>query len=243
VLARISQQAEVVFAPTGADIPRLRGAGMAAASGDWVAVTEDHCVPDPRWLEAFAGAAEPGFEVLGGSMGNARRERATDCGAFFSEYGFFGAGGAGARDRAPLITGANVAYHQSIARRVTKLATGGGWENVIHDELFASGARFRLVPHARVRQNLSYSVGPFCRDRYEHGRDYARTRARGLPAMRRMVMAAATPVLPVVLASRVARAVDREERPHFARALPATLTFLSAWAVGEAVGYLTAGRR
>lgn len=234
----------IVPAQADDDIPRLRGRGLAAASGDWVAVTEDHCVAEDGWLSALSSAAGPGAEVLGGAMGNAHRERLTDCGAFFSEYGFFGAGeSASARHGPPLVTGANVAYHRGIVADVAAWALNGDWENVIHDRLHAAGRTFRLVPGALVRQNIHYALAAFALDRFEHGRAFAAARSGALPMWRRMIFAAATPVLPVVLARRIARAVHTAERPFFARALPATLAFLSAWAVGEATGYLLGNPR
>lgn len=236
-LTNIATGCRIIPAPADANVPRLRGLGLAQAGGEWVALTEDHCVADPGWLDALLKAGEPEVQVLGGSMGNAKRDRATDCGAFFSEYGFFGANGSYAAGGPPLVTGANVAYHRSVVAKVATWATDGSWENVIHDRLHDAGHRFRLVPAARVRQNLSYRLAPFCRDRFEHGRDYAATRARGLPFWRRAALMAATPVLPALLAARVARLVDREERREFQRALPMTLTFLAAWSIGEAVGY------
>jgi hypothetical protein len=233
----------VITAPADVDVPRLRATGLAAARGEWVAMTEDHCVADPGWLEALLNAPSADVHILGGRMGNARRDRATDCGAFFSEYGFFGATHAPASAvRAPLVTGANVAYHRSVVAEVARWAGEGSWENVIHDRLHASGRRFRLVPAARVRQNQRYDVTAFCRDRFEHGRDYAGTRGFGLPLWRRVALLAATPVLPVLLAARIARLTDPEERREFRRALPATLTFLAAWSAGEAAGYLYGGR-
>jgi GT2 family glycosyltransferase len=237
-LAGIATGCRIVPAPADADVPRLRGAGLAQARGEWVALTEDHCIADPGWLDALVMAGDPEIQVLGGTMGNAKRDRATDCGAFFSEYGFFGANRSHtAAGAPPLVTGANVAYHRSVVAEVAAWARDGEWENVIHDRLHASGRRFRLVPAARIRQNLSYRLAPFCRDRFEHGRDYAAMRARGLPLWRRAALVAATPVLPALLAARVARLVDPRERPEFRRALPATLMFLAAWSIGEAVGY------
>ena len=193
---------------------------------------------DPGWLAALLAGAGPDVQVLGGSMGNARRERATACGAFFAEYGFFGANRrADPPGALPLVTGANVAYHRTVVGEVAAWATEGSWENVIHQRLSASGHRFRLVPGARVRQNQTYRLAGFCRDRFDHGRDFAATRAVGLPAWRRAVLCAGTPALPPILGARIARSVDAEERKYFGKALPATLTFLSAWALGEATGY------
>ena len=241
-LRRVAAGCRVVGAPIEADIPRLRGIGLAAANGDWVALAEDNCVADASWLPALIDASGPGAEVLGGSMGNAQRARATDCGAFFSEYGYFGANRSEAPGAGPpLVTGANVAYARSIVADVADWATRGEWENVIHDRLHAAGHRFRLVPRARLRQNLHYGVAAFCRDRFEHGRNYSATRARGRPLWHRVMLAAPTPILPVLRAARLALAADPEERPHFGRALPATITFLTAWSVGEAVGYFRAG--
>ena len=238
-LRELTTGCRVIPAQDDDDIPRLRGRGLAAATGEWVAVTEDHCVADAGWLSVMISASAQGGDVLGGTMGNAHRERRTDCGAFFSEYGFFGAGApAPSGSGPPLVTGANVAYHRGVAHEVAAWALNGDWENVIHDRLHAAGRVFRLVPDARVRQNLHYALGAFAVDRFEHGRDFAATRARSLPAWRRMIFAATTPALPVVLARRIARAVDPAERPHFGRALPATLAFLAAWAAGEAAGYL-----
>ena len=243
-LGEIAMGCRVVSAPATADIPRLRGLGLAEARGEWVALTEDHCVADPGWLDALREAVEPGVQVLGGSMGNAKPVRATDWGAFFSEYGFFAARSRGPGERAaPLITGANVAYHRSVASKVAAWALEGSWENVIHDRLYEQGYRFGLVPAARIRQNLSYRLVAFCRDRFEHGRDYAATRARPLTVWRRAALVAASPLLPLLLAARVARSVDADARRHFPRALPATLAFLSAWAAGEALGYARGAAR
>ncbi len=140
------------------------------------------------------------------------------------------------------MTGANVAYHRSVVAEVAAWASQGCWENVIHERLYAAGRRFRLVPAARIRQNQSYRLTAFCRDRFEHGRDYAATRGRGLPLWRRAALVAATPLLPALLAARIARLTDPEERREFGRALPATLTFLAAWCAGEAAGYVRGSR-
>ena len=237
-LARVTAGCRLIAADATDGIPALRGRGIAAASGEWVAVTEDHCVADAGWVGALLAAGGPGADVLGGAMGNAQRARRTDCGAFFSEYGFFGAVVRAGPSGPPLVTGANAAYHRRVVPDVADWALTGSWENVIHDRLFAAGHPFRLVPDARVRQNLRYDLAAFAVDRFEHGRDYAATRGKRLPGWRRAVLAAATPLLPLVLARRIVRAVDPGERPYFARALPATLTFLAAWAAGEATGYL-----
>jgi glycosyltransferase involved in cell wall biosynthesis len=226
-----------VPAPDGSGVPYLRSQGLAAAEGDVVALTEDHCVVASDWLAQLAVAEQAGADVVGGAMDNARRSRAVDWAAYFAEYGFFAQSG-NQPGAAPLLTGANVAYSRRVVGDVVAWARQGEWENVAHSRLLARGSTMQFLRTAAVYQNQSYRFWDFCRDRYEHGRDYARRRLVGAPAARRWVYGTGSAILPFLLVSRVARAVAPANRRAFIRALPITFAFLTAWSVGEAVGYL-----
>ena len=240
-VAAVAEGCRLVAAPAHASLPHLRATGLVRASGEWVALTEDHVLADANWLAALMGAATAGVHVVGGRIGNGQRARATDCGAFFAEYGPYG----GTHEAAgpPRFAAANVAYHHSIVAEVAESFAGGEWENETHDRLQAAARSFRFVPAALVRQNRSYGIGPFCRDRFAHGRDYAQARAGRIPRWHRAALFAATPLLPLLLAARIAKAAHTDGAPDFWRALPATLIFLSAWAAGEAIGYARGGAR
>lgn len=233
----------VVEAPPRADVPRLRGAGLAAARGELALLLEDHCVAGAGWVAAFRRHAGTTADVIGGGMDNAQRARAVEWGAFFAEYGFF-SGLQRPSDASPsgtiLLTGANVAYARRVLPQVVEWMQAGAWENVVHERLNAAGARLVFEPAARVGQNLRYGITSFLVDRYEHGHDYARVRLAVAPHTRRWVQAAVTPLLPPLLTWRVAKvAVGSPARAwEFTRALPFTLAFLGAWAVGELVGYV-----
>jgi hypothetical protein len=219
------------------DVPRLRGVGMAAApAAPWVAVTEDHCLADAHWLERLLESAGPGVDVVGGGMGNAR-PGVVEWAAYFSEYGFFSSARRGSGDP-PLLTGANVAYSARVVPVVARQALRGDWENTIHRRLHEEGATFQWAPRARILQNGTYRMGAFVRDRFEHGRDYARTRLVGRSGAARWIRVASTPLLPFLLTARVARAAAAEDPLAFVRSLPLTATFLGAWSLGEAAGYL-----
>lgn len=231
----------LIAAPAGADLPRIRGAGLAAATRRLVALTEDHCLPADDWVEVVGRHVDGPDDVVGGAMENARRGRPIDWGAYFAEYGFF-AGATTSRDAAsPQLTGANVAYHRRVVGDVADWSLAGAWENVVHARLAAAGAALRFDPDMRVAQGLSYVLPAFCRDRYRHGRDYARTRLteESVGGAGRWLRAVSAPVLPPVLVWRIARRVRRaEHRAAFAAALPFTFTFLAAWSIGEAIGYV-----
>ena len=236
-LAKTYPSVRFVTAPADSSIPQLRAIGMGQAAGDVVALTEDHCIADENWVEALTQTANSDADVVGGGMDNARRSRAVDWAAYFAEYGFF------ATDRpepqgTPLLTGANIAYKRHVIADVIAWAQDGEWENVAHTRLVARGSMLRFARTAAIYQNQTYSVSAFCVDRYEHGRDYARKRLVEDPAAKRWFLLAASPLLPALLTWRVARASARGRWGTFLRALPATVLFLTAWSVGEGVGYL-----
>ena len=237
-LARAMPQVRFVAAPRDATIPQLRGIGMNEAAGDIVALTEDHCVAEDHWLEVIMRHAMEGADVVGGVVGNAQRARAVDWGAYFAEYGFFAPGRPDGDGGAPLLTAANVAYSRRVLDAVVAWARQGEWENVAHDRLLARGSILRFARTAEIYQNDNYRFGAFCADRFRHGRDYARRRLAEEPFTNRWLMLLAAPLLPFLLTGRVARAAGPTRWTTFLRALPATFAFLTAWSVGEAVGYL-----
>ena len=200
-----------------------------------MAVTEDHCVVDSRWIAGLLEETEREWQVVGGGMGNAR-PGAVNWAAYFSEYGFFSSARPAA-EGLTLVTGANVMYGPEVSGRVAAWALEGAWEDVIHARLASECVRLRFVPSARVYQNDTYGFRAFCRDRYEHGRDFARVRLRENPRMSRLGRLLTTPLLPFVLTARVAQAAAVENRRAFMAALPVTFAFLSSWAWGEAAGY------
>lgn len=222
--------------PPGSSIPHLRARGMSVAGGDIVALTEDHCVVGPDWLEQLAGGHSAGFQIVGGAMDNAQTKRAVDWAAFFAEYGFFAERGGDATGK-PLLTGANVSYARTAVSTVLRSAQEGDWENIAHSQLAAEGSAMEFLRTAAVYQNQNYDFGSFCRDRFQHGRAYARRRLANGGGSRRWLYLAGCPLLPLVLTYRVSRAIPTRHRRPFLRALPLTFSFLSAWSLGEAVGY------
>lgn len=237
VRARFPDLTVVAIAP-GAGIPRLRGLGLAAASGNPVAMTEDHCVPADDWLDRLLAHTTAGVDAVGGGMANAAGSGALSWGAYLSDYGFYSFARPADPRPVPLLTAANIAYSRRVVPEIATWCDEGAWENVVHDRLTEQGRALRFAPEARVYHDHHYAFGGFCRDRYEHGWDYARARLtedRGAPRWRLLLL---TPLLPLVLIRRIARAAAGEDRAAFARALPVTVAFLCSWAAGEAAGYL-----
>ena len=59
----------VVSGPNGGPAA-ARNRGMAQATGEWIAMTDDDCVPAPDWLSTHAAylASNPGTDALGGRV-------------------------------------------------------------------------------------------------------------------------------------------------------------------------------
>jgi hypothetical protein len=240
-LAKLGERyPNVRFLPAASDasVPQLRGMALRAGEGGVVALTEDHCVVSAQWLSRLLEACGEGAEIVGGAMDNARRRRAIDWGAYFAEYGFFG-GRAEEGGSVPMPTQANVAYTASAASEAAEWASQGLWENVAYERFVSQGRTFAFRADAVVYQNKSYTFWSFCADRFSHGREYARRRLVDEGSSRRWLYILVTPLLPALLTARVGRRSSAGRMGAFLRALPFTVAFLTAWAAGEASGYMS----
>ena len=179
---------------------------MAAAKGDVVALTEDHCIVAAEWLEQLLLAQQKRPDVVGGPMDNAQRERMIDWAAYFADYGFFEQEDS-KRPNGPSLTCANVAYSNRVVDDVIAWSRQGEWENVIHARLNARGCAVQFLRTALVYQNKNYSFWDFCCDRFVHGRDFARRRLVDHAFLRCLYFPGSL-VLPVVLTVRIARASE-----------------------------------
>lgn len=238
LLRRQLPDAVIVEAAPQSGIPRLRGLGLATAQGHPVLLTEDHCVAGQGWLAALVAAIEQGADVVGGGMANAPTSGMTAWAAYLADYGFYSYARPADTRQPPLLTAANIAYARRVVADVAEWSLEGAWENVLHDRLAKQGAVLRFAPHARIYHDHRYRLSAFCRDRFEHGWDYARARLTEEGGRGRWLHLLAAPVLPLVLLRRIGRAAAGEDRGAFLRALPATLFLLYGWAAGEAAGYL-----
>lgn len=230
------QELVVCWGRPGASIPELRGLGLAASTGDPVALTEDHLVPTPDWLPGLIQAVSQDWDVVGGGMANAARGRLIDWAAYFSDYGFYSVARP-ERPGPPLLTAANIIYRRAVVGDVAKWAQEGAWENVVHDRLLAAGRRIRFERGARMLHVHRYRFRDFWRNRFQHGRDYAWSRLAEDPNARPWLRGLTAPALLPVLFGRIARASWREAPLAFWLAAPVTAALVGGWVVGEMVGY------
>jgi hypothetical protein len=218
---------------------RRRSAGLAAASGDIVAMIEDRGVPTPEWARTVARLhAELPHAVIGGAVENGI-DRLPNWAVYYCDF---------TRYQRPLeagpahwVTDVNVSYKRSAIERTEPLWRHRYHETVVHDALAQAGETLYLTPELVVEQMRNrVDWGTLLRERLDWGRLFAYTRMRDSGPLKRVAYLAAAPLIPAVVLARQARLHRRKGSfRRYAAAAPAVALLLAVWALGEAVGYAT----
>ena len=222
----------------GASVFQLRLAGYRAATGEIVAVTEDHCYVAPNWIERIVAAhrEHPKAGVVGGTVLNGTDKKVVDWAAFFLTQGPF---------MPPLVNGvservsgpANVSYKRRVLERL-----GGDEEQGVIDFLelpnALQGEELVADDTIRVLHHQSQGFWGTSLAEFDNGRTIAGYRRRQM-TRGDWLRVVGSPVLPVYRAVRALRIVRRKERPRGAllKAAPAHLWFQYCAMVGELLGY------
>lgn len=230
----------VLPAASGSPIPHLWRDGILAARGARVATTTAACVPAPDWVARLLAADFPGCAGVGGTIGNDPASDALDWAVYLLRYAAF------APPRSPgevaEIAADNALYRREEILREADLLDHGFWEPAFHARFRARGLGLRLDPTLRVTQRNRYTARQFLAQRRTHGRAFGRERACGLAWPRRLLLAAASPLLPLVFLSKIVQATRGRDdlAQRLPRAAPWLALFLLGWGLGEARGYLDA---
>jgi hypothetical protein len=220
---------------------RRRSVGLAAATGELVAILEDRGAPRPDWARTMQRLhAELPHAVIGGAVDNAL-DRTLNWALFFCDFARYQPPfAAGPRD---YVTDVNVCYKRRALDATCDLWAERYHETTVHWALQRAGEKLYLSPELVVDERReALRLGTLLRERLSWGRLFAYTRAREQPLGTRLAYAALAPLLPLLLFARQLRlqAARRGTPGRFLRAAPAILALLAAWSAGELLGYLTA---
>lgn len=234
-------EVKLFSAAADTSLPILRADALAQASGTYIIVTEDHCVPSLNWLDSFAKAFEaaPGNCVaVGGCVENGVYDTALDWATFFCEYSFFL--NPVVEGETSVLPGMNVAYRKEAFSEIDrKILIEGFWETTLHPILLQKGYTLYSTNQIELFHSKKFSLALFLKQRFIYSRYYAGLRFKPAQRLHRLFACGATVLLPPLLFYRMIRQIrlKRRLRKELLQASPYLALFILVWAVGEMWGY------
>ena len=225
--------------PAITKVPALRRRGVQEASGEYVAIVEEHCSAAPDWLRQALAAFERGTHAaVGGGITDFGYDRLRDWVVYFVEYN---------GSLPPVVAGeteslneANIAYRRRHLLEHLDLLDDGYWQMTLHPTLLASGHKLLSVPEMVVYHRGPFDFFYYLHQRFLFSRAFAGVRAQNQSPVRRFAYLVAAPVIPLLLLGRIARTVIRKRCRvgQFVRSLPLTVPAVAILVAGEWVGCL-----
>lgn len=231
-------QHKVVEVGAVSSTARARAAGALEASAPVVAFAEDHAFPAPGWAEALINRHREDWAAVGPVMTNANPRSVTSWANLLIEYAqWLEPAEGGEREHLP---GHNCSYKRDLLLQYgERLEAMLDAESILHWDLLRRGYKLYLEPGARTfHQNFSVQL-PSLTLRFNGGRLFASSRARGWTIRRRAFFTCASPLIPLVRCLRITRELFRPGRPRhlLPRLLPALIIGLVFDGAGEMAGY------
>ena len=218
---------------------RLRARGVAAARGEIVAITEDHCIPEPDWVAAILASHAAPYAAIGGAIEKEVPDSALNWALYLADYlRYMKPMAAGAAHH---LTDCNVTYKRTALEKIRSCWQEEFHEPEVHGALQEVGERLWFTPAIVVRQQRSMTWPAALQDRFNFGRLLGGRRVLAAGFGRRLPYMLSAPILPLLLTWRVASQVGQKGRYRrtFVQALPHLVVLNFCWALGEFVGYLT----
>ena len=224
-------------------IPELWGVGIQQSTADIVAITTAHFVPGKDWLAQILKAHETEAPAIGGAIENDESGRIVDWAVFFCRYSLYML--PFPEGVAPEIAGDNASYKREYLDRYQYAWRNGFWESAVHAEMRKAGIQLLLVPSIVVRHKRSFGCWSFMTQRFQHGVQFGSERASRCSVPRRVFYIMLSPAIPLIFLVRIVRQLIRKQRHwgKFIHAFLILILFLSAWTVGELIGYLRGATR
>ncbi len=228
----------VVESPGGGSPSYCNAAGVRHATAPIIALAEDHCFPDPDWAERLIAAHRGPWAAVGPAVRNANPGSCASWADLLIGYGPWLEPVAGGE--VEFLPGHNCSYKRAILLENDALLES--WleaETLWHWELRARGERLLLEPRARVAHTNFSRWSSFLPASFYNGWLFAASRSRRMSPARRGIYVLLGPLIPLVRAARVARAVMRSPAllGRLCLALPAVLVGLACDGFGQMLGY------
>ncbi|HJR41193.1 MAG TPA: glycosyltransferase [Gemmatimonadaceae bacterium] len=228
----------VVPVPSVTPTGPVRAAGIRAARAPIVVFAEEHSFPAPGWARALLEAHRGDYAAVGPAVRNANPETLVSWADLLIGYGPWLAPTT-ARE-VDFLPGHNSSYKRSIlleyGERLDRLMEA---ETVLQWDMRRGGHRLYLEPAALTAHTNFGLWSSWLPVMYLAGRAFADTRAADWSVVRRLVFAAASPLIPAVRLWRILHEARRagQRWSFLLRVLPTLAVGLVLDAAGQLMGY------
>jgi glycosyltransferase involved in cell wall biosynthesis len=156
-------------------VPELRAAGILVAEGDYIVITEDHCIAPDNWYQSLVESHQQHPNAaIGGAVDNAATDRLIDWAVYFCEYSNY---------ISPVpdgvvhdLPGPNVSYKRAAIDTMREMIERGYWETFLHQHLEENGENLLSDPSIVMYHKKHFTFNDFMTERFHYGRWYAGTR-------------------------------------------------------------------
>jgi len=238
IVSKQFPEVKLVRSPESAFIPQLWEIGISQSTGDIVAITTAHCVPQKNWIEEILKAHESSYVGIGGAVENDGSAGLIEWAIYFCRYSAY---------MLPFlvktvreIPGDNASYKRWALDRCKDARRNGFWEPSVHAKLKKDGLQLLMTPAIVVYHKKSFDVLGFMKQRFWHGREFGSARAWNLSGMWRAIYILLSPLIPAVFLARITQQMLQKRRHlrKFLLSFPILMLFLLSWSAGEFTGYL-----
>jgi len=234
-----------IVVPVGeASMHEARAIGVGLASGEYVVVAEDHCLPDPDWAEAILRRLDDGWDGIAPALRPGNRVSCWGEGGFLLGYGEW---------MMPITSGpthAMCGWNGTIRTEVLRRYGGDLASELVLGaflvkKLRGQGCRYYLEADARMRHFDHTSWMSVLRECFVVGMGFGAFRTEDLGRPARWSYPLAVPAIAALHCKRALKQYHRAGRACGMRwsSVAAAVVCACAWAVGEAAGALVGRRR
>lgn len=231
--------ARVLHAPEINQVPALRRYGVERASGDLIAIIEEHCSAKEDWLHQAIDAHSKGdYGAVGGPIVDFNYSRLRDWTVYFIEY--HAALPPFPDGETHHLNDANIAYPRQLLLDHVALLDEGYWPMALHATLLQKQIRMLSAPHMIVYHRGPFDLGYYLGQRFLFSRAFTGVRAQKKSVLWRLAYLLGGPLIPFMMFARIARIVFTKKCriKNFLLASPLIGFALFVLVAGEWVGCL-----
>ena len=219
---------------------RRRACGLAAATGDIVAMLEDRGHPSPDWASTLVRLhAERGNSVIGGAIECKEPVNLLHWAFYVTDFGRYGR----PFDSGPAswVSDVNVSYKPKALADTRHLWSERFYEMIVHRYLMGKGEELHLSNELVVNHSRPpIGLGGLLRERVEWGILFGYVRTKQTSPVERLGLIFGSPLIAPVLWVRHGLIQAQKGRGlRYLRALPYVVMLTMAWTAGEVWGYIT----